>query len=54
MQALGNEPQTCDRLFVRGETMNAVEYENGDPGGWHTDECVEFWKRTGSPKCMED
>ena len=53
MQALGSEPQTCTRKFERGETMLAIEYNDGEPAGWHTDECVEYWKKTGSPKCKE-
>jgi hypothetical protein len=53
MQALGSEPQTCHRPFERGETMTAIEYDNGESSGWHTDECVKHWKEKGFPKCKE-
>lgn len=53
MQALGNEPQTCTRKFTRGESMTAIEYDNGEHAGWHTEDCVEFWKQNGRPKCGE-
>ena len=53
MPALGNEPQSCFRPFKRGEDMIAVEYENGEAGGWHTEECIAHWIKTGEPKCME-
>ncbi len=53
MQALGNEPQTCLRPFNRGEEMTAVEYDDGEPAGWHTAECIEYWKHNGRPKCGE-
>lgn len=51
MSALGNEPQTCHRPFVRGETISAVVYDNGEPAGWHTADCVDYWKKTGEPLC---
>ncbi len=54
MQAIGNEPQTCYRPFERGEVMTAIEYDNGEPAGWHTNECVEHWKETGKPECIEE
>ena len=54
MIALGNEPQTCTKSFKRGEAMHAVEYANGDKAGWHNQGCIEFWKRFGKPKCLEN
>ncbi len=53
MTAIGNEPQTCLGPFSRGGTMYAVVYDNGDKAGWHTKECVEHWKETGGPKCID-
>ncbi len=53
MAAIGNEPQTCLQPFKRGEVMYAVEYSNGDKAGWHTKECIEHWKETSGPKCIE-
>jgi len=53
MAAIGTEPQTCTRPFRRGEIMSAVEYTNGDPGGWHTKECVHHWVKTGEPLCLK-
>lgn len=47
MSALGNEPDGCTGCkvkFERGETMSAVEYENGDPAGWFCDSCIDKWK----------
>lgn len=54
MSAVGNEPQTCTRLFVRGETMTSVEYDDGEPAGWHTQECIEHWRKTGFPLCGKE
>jgi len=53
MTAIGNEPQTCSRPFKRGEIMCAVEYANGDPASWHTEECVRHWGTTGEPLCLK-
>lgn len=53
MQSLGNDPKTCHRKFTRGETMYAVLYDNGEPAGWHTTECIEHWKKTGEPYCKD-
>ena len=54
MQSLGNEPQTCTRKFVRGETMTAVEFDNGDPAGWHTADCVKHWEQNGVALCGKE
>ena len=51
MQSFGNEPQTCSRPFVRGETMIAVEYDDGQPAGWHTQGCVDHWTENGVALC---
>lgn len=53
MQATGNEPQTCNRPFVRGEAMMAIEYDDGEPAGWHTKECVEYWKKNDVALCAD-
>lgn len=53
MQALGSEPQTCHRPFVRGDTMTAVEFADGEPAGWHTGECIEYWKQHDTALCAE-
>lgn len=46
MLSLGVEEATCcGKTFERGERMNAVVADNGEPLGWHCDECVEKWKR---------
>ncbi len=37
----------CKRQFKRGEQMNAVEYPDGSPAGWHCDECIEIWQKHG-------
>lgn len=54
MSAIGNEPQMCHRKFSRGETMTAVEFDNGEPGGWHTQECIDYWKKQGCALCMAE
>ena len=54
MQAVGNEPQTCIRKFERGESMFAVVYKNGDPADWHTKDCIDHWRATGSPLCEQE
>ena len=36
----------CDRSFRRGETMSAVEYDNGDPAGWFCKSCIQNWNET--------
>ncbi len=51
IQVIGNEPTICNRPFVRGETISAVEYANGDPAGWHTQECIDYWVATGMALC---
>jgi len=53
MTSLGKEPQTCTKPFVRGEIMYAVEYDNSESAGWHNQGCIDSWKKTGQPKCME-
>ena len=53
MQALGTEPQTCHRAFTRGEIMTAVEYADGEPAGWHTQGCIDHWKKHGTALCVE-
>jgi hypothetical protein len=53
MQALGSEPQTCTRKFKRAEIMIAVEYDDGNPAGWHTQECIDYWCRNGEPMCLQ-
>ena len=53
MAAIGNEPEACTRKFIRGETMYAVEYNDGAPAGWHNTECICFWKVNGEAKCAE-
>ena len=41
---------TChDRLFLRGETMYGITYDNGDPAGWFCAEGVAQWEATGKP-----
>ena len=47
MQATGLFEQCsgCGVSFCRGETMNAVVSDNGEPLGWHCDKCIEKWKR---------
>lgn len=44
--ALGSEPPCngCEKKFVRGETMNSVEYKDGQPAGWFCDTCINDWK----------
>ena len=54
MQALGNEPQTCTRRFERGETITAVGYDDGDPAGWHTQECIDHWRHNGVAMCGKE
>lgn len=46
LSAIGNEPGCtgCEEKFIRGETMNAVEYDDGSPAGWFCNECIEKWK----------
>lgn len=39
----------CTVPFHRGETMHAVEYENGDRAGWICDACIISWKKNDSP-----
>ena len=34
----------CERPFARGERMNAVETESGDPLGWYCDACIAAWR----------
>lgn len=51
MSAIGNEPKTCLEPFARGEIMYAVEYDNGEPAGWHNKECLDYWVNCGRPKC---
>ena len=53
IQAIGNEPKTCNRAFERGEIITAVEYDDGEPAGWHTQECIEYWKKNGVAFCIE-
>ncbi|MCE5324945.1 MAG: hypothetical protein LLG01_00875 [Planctomycetaceae bacterium] len=43
----------CGKAFARGETMHGIEYDNGDPGGWHCDECVQYWREHGEPRKLE-
>lgn len=33
----------CRKQFARGETMSAVEYDDGEPAGWFCDECIKNW-----------
>ena len=45
MLALGmEEASCCGRIFDRGETMNAVVSDNGEPLGWYCDQCIDKWK----------
>lgn len=40
----------CQHLFDRGETMTAVESDDGDPLGWFCRPCVDAWPRgVGTP-----
>jgi hypothetical protein len=43
----------CLRAFLRGETMNGVQYENDDPAGWFCDDCIESWQQQGKPPGLE-
>ena len=36
----------CQRAFNRGETMTAVEYDDGDPAGWFCQKCIDNWNIT--------
>lgn len=47
----------CSRAFRRAERMNAMQYSDGEPAGWHCDECVEIWKTLGEdalPRWQQD
>lgn len=46
MQCLGvgETCQGCDRDMKRGEQWNGVEAEDGEPLGWHCDDCISDWK----------
>lgn len=51
MQAMGgvvaDERCTgCERRFNRGETMSAVEYNDGEPAGWFCQHCIANWNET--------
>lgn len=54
MTAIGNEPKVCLKAFERGETMYAVEYDNGEVGGWHSKECIDYWLNCGRAKCAKE
>ena len=46
MQAIGVEVSSCcGKTFERGEQMNAVVSNSGEPLGWYCDECIEEWKK---------
>ncbi len=36
------------------ETITAVEYDNGDAGGWHVGECIKHRVETGFPLCGKE
>lgn len=38
----------CECPFVRGERMNAVKSESGEPLGWYCDDCIAAWRATGA------
>lgn len=44
---VGEKCAGCFRDFVRGEQMNAVEYADGEPAGWHCGDCVATWNDRG-------
>ena len=46
MQCLGvgETCQGCERDMKRGERWNAVEAEDGEPLGWHCDDCIADWR----------
>ncbi len=44
----------CQKAIARGETMNGMEYENGEPAGWHCDGCVEYWRQNGKPRTVRE
>ena len=46
MQCLGvgETCQGCERDMKRGEQWNAVEAEDGEPLGWHCDDCIADWR----------
>lgn len=39
--------ESCGRPFGRGETMLGIEYEDGEPAGWHCRSCWDECRRTG-------
>ena len=46
MQAIGVEQSSCcGKIFERGEQMNAVVSDNGEPLGWYCDQCIQEWKQ---------
>jgi len=50
MTAHGIEAEVCsacERRFPRGERMNAFEYGDGEPAGWHCDACRRLYERWG-------
>ena len=47
MQALGFPNEVCpycEKQFVRGQTMFALEEEDGNPLGWFCQVCIDEWK----------
>jgi hypothetical protein len=52
MQSLGTAAEKCSGhggAFDRGETMHAIEYDNGEKAGWFCTPCVDYWKVHGQP-----
>ena len=51
MTAIADERCTgCGRPFERGETMHAIEYEDGEKAGWYCQTCVDYWRANGRPR----
>lgn len=50
MSAIGVEPpcEGCNKLWTRGEQMNAVVADDQTPLGWFCDECVRTWNKQGA------
>ena len=42
----GEQCNGCGRLFIRGETMTAVEYDDGESAGWFCRRCIDNWNTT--------
>ena len=48
MQSVGIEAESCvgcNKVIPRGDMMNAVKADNGDPLGWWCDSCIQEWRQ---------